>query len=768
MTQQKSRLRKIVYGILILVLLLPLFFLGRPSAIQVTSEGVDVRQGGILSQILAKEELADVQLGDIDPAGSAIKLATFGMRGVAIAILWHQSQEFEKRRDWDNAIATGKQVIRLEPHFTSIWEFIGWKLAYNASSQFDDYRERYRWVIRGFDFIVDGTRCNRKSPVLFHKAGWTISQKIGVADEKEQYRRLFREDDEFHQRYHTPSIADRDNWLFGRNWYLQSEALVQKGANLGKQSQELFFSHSRLNLIHYAEWQELDGNFGADGSGAEVKALWANAEQAWKEFGRMVFTTTIKKPDGTYWETSFLKYDECAARIDELVKELDNLAPELYNRLTLENWDRLLERSNGEELQASLLEWLLKEKDDKQATLIRQHLDQTRPNWQEKFKKLQTQTIHKAFKGSESLLEVPALFMDEQQQMAFVKTTEMVNQLKKEALGQIYVSPQHLSDMTEDKNIRPTVLKLREEIADNVHAMGISRVIRDLLNYPHREKELALEQQEETIQARRYLFEARKAYRNGDQKEANTLWIKAMQYWEDVAKKPGFDDILDDELFSRDILDLLNRYVIILDAEEKIFPESFPLQDALRRHLWTRFRFENQELPLAYIAKLYDEGDYVKTLACATVLMSRLCSLNSDPECMKLAPLPEVRDWTLRTMAYIANCCRKLQQPLPPNFDGRVYIDLMLKHDPLQQEAVGAANEAVALTESENYPEVQSAFEKAIEKWKAVLDRYPMIYLQRESMYFGILREIAQDYRMVLERQGKVLPEDFALATFLQ
>ncbi len=767
MTQQKSRLRKIIYGILILVLLLPLFFLGRPSAIQVTSEGVDVRQGGILSQILAKEELADVQLGEIDPAGSAIKLATFGMRGVAIAILWHQSQEFEKRRDWDNAIATGKQVIRLEPHFTSIWEFIGWKLAYNASSQFDDYRERYRWVIRGFDFIVDGTRCNRKSPILFHKAGWTISQKIGVADEKEQYRRIFREDDEFHQRYLTPSIADRDNWLFGRNWYLLSEALVQKGANLGKQSQELFFSHSRLNLIHYAEWQELDGNFGADGSGAEVKALWANAEQAWKEFGRMVFKTTIKKPDGTYAETSFLKYQECADRIKELSEKLGNLAPELYDKLTMENWDKLLERSNGEELQASLRDWLLDDK-NKQAVLIRRHLDQTRPNWQEEFTDLQAATLQKAFKGSEFLLSIPTVFMPEPQRATYSNLLETVNHLKKEAVAQMQVTPQLLLDRTDDKELRPTALKLGEEITESLFEMQISRTIRDLVSYPHRERELALEQQDETIQARRHLFEARKAYRNGDQKESNVLWLKAMQYWEDVTKKPGFKDILDDDIFARDILELLNRYVIILDAEEKIFPEKFPLQGALRAHLWAQYRLENREIPLAYIGKSYNEGDYVKTLNDASVLMSKLNDLNSDPECMKLAPLPEVRDWTLRTMAYIVNCLRKLHQPLPANFPGKTYVDLMLKHDPSQHEAVAASTEAVSLMGSENFPETQAAFEKAIEKWKTVLDRYPMIYLQRESMYFGILSEIARDYGNVLERQGKALPEDFALAAFLQ
>ncbi|MBR2003684.1 MAG: hypothetical protein IJ991_05830, partial [Thermoguttaceae bacterium] len=42
--------------------------------------------------------LSEANLGEIDPAGSAMKLATFGMRGVAVSLLWRLRRAVERRR----------------------------------------------------------------------------------------------------------------------------------------------------------------------------------------------------------------------------------------------------------------------------------------------------------------------------------------------------------------------------------------------------------------------------------------------------------------------------------------------------------------------------------------------------------------------------------------------------------------------------------------------------------------------------------------------
>ena len=259
MTPQKSFIQKIVYVIAIGALLVPLYRLGRPAKVEIQAGQSVLDLGGVLSQLRDKEGLTESNLGQIDPAGSAVKLATFGLRGVAIALLWHRCQEYEKKKDWSNVVATAYQLTTLEPHFTTIWEFQGWKLAYNASAEFDDYRERYRWVIRGIDYLTDGVKHNQEAPKLCKATGWTISQKVGIADENQQYRRLLREDVAFGERHDCKDPWDRDNWMLGRRWYAMGEDLVRKGVSIGKESDFLFFSHARLNLFNYAVWMRKDG-----------------------------------------------------------------------------------------------------------------------------------------------------------------------------------------------------------------------------------------------------------------------------------------------------------------------------------------------------------------------------------------------------------------------------------------------------------------------------------------------------------------------------
>ena len=778
---QRTQINRIIYVVLILLCIYPLYMLGQPSTLKKTDGGEEVTPGGKLSQIRMEKGLAEVNLGEIDPTSSTIKLATLGLRGVAVAVLWHQSQEFEKRLDWNNVIATSNQIIRLEPHFVTIWEFLGWKLAYNASAEFDDYRERYRWVIRGFDFIVEGTRFNRISPILFSKAGWVISQKIGIADEKVQYRRLLKEDDDFHTRYLTPADTEKDNWLIGRIWYHQAEALAPEGANIGKQSGPLFFANSRMNLIHYATWLALDGRFGDDSKGEYIKSRWQIAQDAWRQFGQMNFKTAIPKNDGTddVWETTLLKFNECEQREKELIDQLKNLSPGLYEKLVIDNWDKLLERANGDELQAALYDWLTYNPTpaqvkympiDEESLILRKHLDDTVPGWQEKFETVKDQTLRKALKENESILDIPKLLLDEQQDAVLSKARGIVGQMRSEALMSVKVDPKLLADKIEGEK-RPQALTIREELDALAKDKHMSDLFRGIINYPYRENEVVVERQDETIQGRRHLFEARRKYSDGEQKESNRLWLGAMKSWEELIHKSGYEYVANDPQFTRDILDLVVRYVIILDAEEQLFPQEFPLQELVSEKLREEGLLGMIEEALTHTEKIYADGDYATALRHLMKITQSCSSLNASNEYMKLAPLPDVRDMILRSVALYVNCVRKEHGPsaiLPPSFEIKSFVDLMLKNDPVQFQAIDLSSAGSGLVAEEKYPEAQAKFEEALELWKQILEKYPIIHMEPETLYYGVLMNTAQDYQRALELQGKVLPEDFPLKEFLQ
>ena len=120
------------------------------------------------------------------------------MSGIAADILWEKGQRYKMKKDWTDLSATLKQIRKVQPNFIGVWRFQAWNLSYNVSHEFDDYRDRYRWVIRGIDFLKEGIQYNEHKPVLQWDVGWFIRHKIGRADEKKQFRKLFKEDDDFH------------------------------------------------------------------------------------------------------------------------------------------------------------------------------------------------------------------------------------------------------------------------------------------------------------------------------------------------------------------------------------------------------------------------------------------------------------------------------------------------------------------------------------------------------------------------------------------
>ena len=128
------------------------------------------------------------------------------MRGVAANILWTKANEYKRTENWEALVATVNQMAKLQPNFVSVWEFQSHNLSYNISVEQDDYRFRYRWVKKGIDFLIQGTRYNRREPRLFWTVGWYTGQKFGRADEHKQFRRLFREGQRVSRR-HCPSTS---------------------------------------------------------------------------------------------------------------------------------------------------------------------------------------------------------------------------------------------------------------------------------------------------------------------------------------------------------------------------------------------------------------------------------------------------------------------------------------------------------------------------------------------------------------------------------
>jgi hypothetical protein len=273
MSDRTSFYRKIGYAALIVALCFVLGWLSAPAT--------TTRAGGRLAQLRNEYKLSQADIGAIDPASETIKLATLGLRGVAVNLLWEKANHYKKVEDWTSLTATLEQLAKLQPNFITFWKFQAWNLSYNVSVEFDDYKDRYDYVRRGIEFLQEGERYNEDNPVLLWDLGWFIGQKIGRADEYEQYRRLFKADDDFHPA--DRSLDERDNWLVGKQWYLDAIASVDvKGFSLGRKSPRDFYSSPAKSQMNYAEAIEKEGLFD------KARRAWIKAGEEWRQFGETV------------------------------------------------------------------------------------------------------------------------------------------------------------------------------------------------------------------------------------------------------------------------------------------------------------------------------------------------------------------------------------------------------------------------------------------------------------------------------------------------
>lgn len=254
--------------------------------------------------------LSQAELGEIDPASETMKMATLGLRGVATNILWTKANRYKRTESWDKLSATLNQIAKLQPNYISVWEFQAHNLSYNISAEFDNYRHRYEWVKRGIEFLVEGTHYNERSPRLFWNLGWFLAHKIGIADEKEQFRRLYRTDTQFHQvmKDEEIEIDNRarfngfpDNWLTAYLWYEKSEEVLERGVPLTwmpvnvnaqgytdkRRSSLIYYSDPPLALIGHAEAVTDEYT-----PGEKTQKAWSNAGDEWDSFGAMDVPTT--------------------------------------------------------------------------------------------------------------------------------------------------------------------------------------------------------------------------------------------------------------------------------------------------------------------------------------------------------------------------------------------------------------------------------------------------------------------------------------------
>ncbi len=516
MNRKTAFARKIAYLCVIVIMLFPLFWLGRPS---VRSSAGEQKGGGMLSEMRRDMGLSQAELGEIDPASESMKLATLGLRGIATSILWQRSAQYKQHENWDKFAATLNTIRRLTPNYISVWEYQAWNLSYNVSTEFDFYKHRYSWVTRGIDYLMDGTRYNERNPRLLWNLGWSTGQKLGRADEHRQFRVLYRVDSPLHERMAEQirmedardADGDFDNWLTSHLWFLRAQDvdgrglpgtwllldINKNGISNRKRSSVVFYNDAPKALVNYASTITTERM-----PGEITRRAWNDGYKAMYEFGdRDVPTTfgyTIRLND----------LDPVGDQLKEHRRQLDELSDGARERLTAERRAKLTE-------------------------------------------------------AQREALDVP-----------LVRQTEEQYYMAQEARQKIYVTDEEVfREVPPEKAVEG-----RRLLRLCIEAIQKQRDIagyRNIVNFGYWLIRCDVEQQQDTIRARLLTREADRQKEIGNPEAALKQYNDAWEIW---AKIMEAHPILVDDEMGQDLFESLANYETVLSQLDMEFPEDFPLK----------------------------------------------------------------------------------------------------------------------------------------------------------------------------------------------
>ena len=130
-----------------------------------------------------REQLGLTRTDALDNAPPVLAFTTValgGFRGLISNYLWIRANDLQLDDKYFEAAQLADWITALEPHFTQVWLFQAWNMAYNISVKFKDFPDRWRWVERGIELLRDdGLRYNPNDVLMYRELAWFFQHKMG-------------------------------------------------------------------------------------------------------------------------------------------------------------------------------------------------------------------------------------------------------------------------------------------------------------------------------------------------------------------------------------------------------------------------------------------------------------------------------------------------------------------------------------------------------------------------------------------------------------
>jgi len=535
--------RKVIY----MAIILGLFTLMFP----VRSRVQTIRQDP--QNRLAQEALT---AGDVDATSTLAILVLGGLRGVACNILWSQALDFQKKKQWNELEAVVHSIVKLQPHFISIWTFQSWNLAYNISSEWDGVEDKYYWIKRGIKFVSEGINKNQHSPELRWDRGWYYFHKIGKADERTLLRKLYREDtlpeiDSLGREHEPFNPYGKDNYETAKECFDDAVATLDRlNVKPQRMSEVPFRSYPAHAQTDYAAAREEEGQFGET-----IQRDWLDAYQEWIRYGEHEYeffdgkTVRLDYPPETY--TALWSTKELLLHTDQIRRALAT-DPEKRQQLEEERPDLYSSRVYVKDT--------LSEKD---MEVFFRHAEELIDQFGEPVLAILPDGARAAREALiESLAALRGITASQ------LKDESAVGQEARAKLEQFRESLHRLERFADE-----------ELYWNNRYA--------NMVNYRYWKERSRAEATWDMIHAREHFYNATKAYQEGDPDTAFDEFEAGLKLWEKVLAK--YPRIRNDDLTVEETAKLVKQYLVVRAQLDLPPPKKIPFEEFVRK-------IEEQEL----------------------------------------------------------------------------------------------------------------------------------------------------------------------------
>lgn len=142
--------------------------------------------GSSTLQWLLNELRQELGLTRTEPLRNAPPLLVFttvvlgGFRGLIANALWVRLMELQDQGKYFEMVQLSDWITKLEPRIAAVWVVAAWNMSYNISVKFNDFRDRWRWVLRGIELLRDeGLKYNPNHPEIYRELAWHFLHKLG-------------------------------------------------------------------------------------------------------------------------------------------------------------------------------------------------------------------------------------------------------------------------------------------------------------------------------------------------------------------------------------------------------------------------------------------------------------------------------------------------------------------------------------------------------------------------------------------------------------